>query len=55
MARVVNLLLDTHVLLWVLSEDREPGVDPREAIIDRSDLVLASAIRRSAPAESPSP
>jgi PIN domain nuclease of toxin-antitoxin system len=37
------ILLDTHVLLWVVTRDRQVG-RRAAAAIDRSDLVLASAI-----------
>ncbi len=40
----MNLLLDTHVLLWVLADDPELGADARKAITDPSNLVLVSAV-----------
>lgn len=40
----MNLLLDTHVLLWVLADDPELAADARKAIIDPSNRVLVSAV-----------
>ena len=40
----MNLLLDTHVLLWALADDPELAGDAREAIIDPSNLVIVSAV-----------
>lgn len=39
----MNLLLDTHVLLWALSNDAKLGGPARDAITDGSTLVFVSA------------
>jgi len=39
----VRLLLDTHVLLWWLADDRRLKVSERRAIADREALVYVSA------------
>jgi PIN domain nuclease of toxin-antitoxin system len=40
----VRLLLDTHTLLWVLTDARELAEDARGAILDTSNLVAVSPI-----------
>jgi len=40
----VNLLLDTHALLWWLSDSEELGNKAREAIADPGQLVFVSAV-----------
>ena len=39
----MNLLLDTHVLLWWLANDERLGAKARRAISSRDDLVVASS------------
>jgi len=39
----MNLLLDTHVLLWWLADDPTLGKDARDTIADATNLVLVSA------------
>lgn len=39
----MNLLLDTHVLLWALDDDPALSTAARAAIIDGSNLVFVSA------------
>ena len=39
----MQLLLDTHVLLWALTDDERLGPEAREAITDRRNLVCVSA------------
>ena len=39
----MNLLLDTHVLLWWLADDRRLGAEAREAIGDPGHHVFVSA------------
>ena len=40
----MRLLLDTHVLLWWLADDRRLGADHRALIADASNIVLISAM-----------
>ncbi|GAA4383687.1 type II toxin-antitoxin system VapC family toxin [Agromyces bauzanensis] len=40
----MRLLLDTHVLLWWLADDRRLGDDHRDLISDASNIVLVSAM-----------
>lgn len=40
----MNLLLDTHVVLWALSDDQRLGSGAREAIVDGRNLVFVSAV-----------
>jgi PIN domain nuclease of toxin-antitoxin system len=40
----VNLLLDTHALLWWLSDDPRLGASARDAIADTDNLVHVSAV-----------
>lgn len=40
----MNLLLDTHALLWWLADDGRLGVVAREAIADGDNLVSVSAV-----------
>ena len=40
----MRLLLDTHVLLWWLADDRRLGADHRALIADASNTVLVSAM-----------
>ena len=40
----MNLLLDTHVLLWWLGDDPELGQPAREAIAQPDNLVFMSAV-----------
>lgn len=39
----MHLLLDTHALLWALTDDDRLGPAARDVITDRRNLVLASA------------
>lgn len=39
----MNLLLDTHVLLWWLNDSPELGHVPRQAIAERDNVVFVSA------------
>jgi PIN domain nuclease of toxin-antitoxin system len=39
----VNLLLDTHVLLWALADDERLGTAAHDAILDGRNRVLVSA------------
>ncbi len=39
----MNLLLDTHVLIWALENNPKLSVEAREAIIDGKNLVFVSA------------
>jgi PIN domain nuclease of toxin-antitoxin system len=39
----VQLLLDTHTLIWILSENRQLAVEAREAISDPEAFVAVSA------------
>ena len=41
---MARLLLDTHVLLWWLSDDRRLGKRAREAIADPNNEAFASAV-----------
>jgi PIN domain nuclease of toxin-antitoxin system len=40
----MRLLLDTHVLLWWLADDRRLGADHRAMIADSTNIVLVSAM-----------
>ena len=40
----MKLLLDTHILLWWLADDRRLSADHRALIADASNLVLISAV-----------
>lgn len=40
----MNLLLDTHVLIWVLENNPSLSAEAREAIIDGHNLVFVSAV-----------
>ena len=40
----MRLLLDTHILLWWLADDRRLSADHRALIADASNLVLISAV-----------
>jgi len=40
----VNLLLDTHTLLWWLSDDPKLSTGTRQAIADASSVVYVSAV-----------
>ncbi|MDY0000167.1 MAG: type II toxin-antitoxin system VapC family toxin [Polyangia bacterium] len=40
----MNLLLDTHVLLWAFEDDRRLGRGAREAIVDGGNIVFVSAV-----------
>lgn len=40
----MNLLLDTHALLWWLDDNPTLSVEAREAIADGSNLVFVSAV-----------
>lgn len=40
----MNLLLDTHVVLWWLADDPELRAAARDAISDRSNVVYVSAV-----------
>jgi len=40
----MRLLLDTHILLWWLADDRRLSADHRALIADASNLVLVSAM-----------
>ncbi len=40
----MNLPLDTHVLLWALSDDPKLGEAARDAIGDGANLVFVSAV-----------
>jgi PIN domain nuclease of toxin-antitoxin system len=40
----VNLLLDTHVLIWVLENNPSLSAEARDAIIDGNNLVFVSAV-----------
>lgn len=40
----MRLLLDTHVLLWWLADDRRLGAEHRALIADASNVVLVSAM-----------
>ena len=39
----MRLLLDTHVLLWALSEPEQLDMDARAAVVDRRNEVFVSA------------
>ena len=40
----MKLLLDTHVLLWWLADDRRMGAEHRALIADASNIVLISSM-----------
>ncbi len=40
----MNLLLDTHTLIWALADDPELSVAAREAIVDGANFVFVSAV-----------
>lgn len=40
----MNLLLDTHVVLWWLADSPDLGTGARDAIADRSNVVHVSAV-----------
>ena len=40
----MKLLLDTHVLLWWLADDRRLGAEHRALIADASNIVLVSSM-----------
>ena len=40
----MNLLLDTHVLLWSLADDAKLGAAARAAIVDPDNTVYVSAV-----------
>lgn len=40
----VTYLLDTHVLLWLLSQAERIGTDARERLADRSAVLLVSSV-----------
>ena len=40
----MNLLLDTHTLIWALADDPELAAAAREAIIDGNNIVFVSAV-----------
>ena len=40
----MNLLLDTHVLIWVLENNPSLSAEARDAIIDGNNLVFVSAV-----------
>lgn len=40
----MNLLIDTHVLLWWLNDDAKLTIDAREAIAAGENLVFVSAV-----------
>jgi len=40
----VNLLLDTHTLIWALADNPELAAAAREAIIDGNNIVFVSAV-----------
>ena len=40
----MNLLLDTHTLIWALADPQELSTVAREAIIDGNNLVYVSAV-----------
>ena len=40
----MNLLLDTHTLIWALADPQELSTVDREAIIDGNNLVYVSAV-----------
>ncbi len=37
------MLLDTHVLLWMLADDRRLGATARELMLEEGDLFISSA------------
>ena len=39
----MNILLDTHVLIWALTNDPKISTEAREAIVDGKNLVFVSA------------
>jgi PIN domain nuclease of toxin-antitoxin system len=40
----VNLLLDTHVVLWALTDDPSLSAEARAAIVDGTNRVVVSAV-----------
>ncbi len=40
----MNLLLDTHVLIWAFTDDAQLSRQARSAIVDGHNLVFASAV-----------
>ncbi len=36
----MNLLLDTHTLIWALADNPELGAAAREAIVDSNNIVF---------------
>jgi PIN domain nuclease of toxin-antitoxin system len=40
----VNLLLDTHTLIWALADSPELAADAREAIVNGDNIVFVSAV-----------
>lgn len=40
----MNLLLDTHTLIWVLEDDPDLSAQARAAIIDGNNIVFVSAV-----------
>ena len=40
----MNLLLDTHTLIWTLADNPELAAAAREAIIDGNNIVFVSAV-----------
>jgi PIN domain nuclease of toxin-antitoxin system len=40
----MNLLLDTHTLIWALADDPELSIAAREAIVDGANFVFVSAV-----------
>lgn len=40
----MNLLLDTHVLIWVLNEDRRLSEKARELILDPDNVIYYSSV-----------
>ncbi len=40
----MNLLLDTHTLIWTLADDSELSAAARDAIIDGNNIVFVSAV-----------
>ena len=40
----MNLLLDTHVLIWVLENNSQLSSNARDAIIDGNNIVFVSAV-----------
>jgi PIN domain nuclease of toxin-antitoxin system len=40
----MNLLLDTHILIWALEDNRRLSAASREAIVDGNNIVFVSAV-----------